>query len=122
MDLHVSNDGSLYYLARGAGAVGRISFSSAENIPPQVSITNPTDGGTVARKANVTLSASASDNVGVTRVEFYVNGSLRCTDTAAQYTCNWKVPNPPNRTYQIQARAFDAAGNSGTATIQVTAQ
>ena len=122
VDLKVSPDGSLYYLARGSGSVNRIQFSSAENIPPQVSITNPTDGAIVARKANITLSANASDNVGVTRVEFYVNGDLRCTDTSAAYTCAWKVPNPPNRTYQIQARAFDQAGNVGTATIQVTAR
>jgi glucose/arabinose dehydrogenase len=122
VDLKVSPDGSLYYLARGAGSVNRIQFSSAENIPPQVTITNPADGASVARKANVTLSANATDNVGVTRVEFYVNGSLRCTDTAPTYTCDWKVPNPPNRTYQIQARAFDGAGNSATATIQVRSQ
>ena len=122
VDLKVSPDGSLYYLARGSGSVNRIQFSAAENIPPQVSITNPVDGATVPRKANVTISANASDNVGVTRVEFYVNGSLRCTDTSATYTCGWKVPNPPGRTYQIEARAFDQAGNSATATIQVSSQ
>jgi glucose/arabinose dehydrogenase len=122
VDLKVSPDGSLYYLSRGSGSVNRIQSSSAENIPPQVSITNPDDGAIIARKANITLSANASDNVGVTRVEFYVNGDLRCTDTSGPYTCAWKVPNPPNRTYQIQARAFDQAGNVGTATIQVTAR
>ena len=123
VDLKVSADGSLYYLARGAGSVGRIQFSSGgDNVAPLVSIANPADGTTVARKSNVTLTANASDNVGVTRVEFYVNGNLQCTDTAAAYTCNWKVPNPPNRTYSIQARAFDQAGNLATATVQVTSQ
>ena len=117
----MSPDGSLYYLARGSGSVGRIQFTGGgDNIAPQVSITNPTDGATVTRKANVSIMANASDNVGVTRVEFYVNGNLQCTDTTASYTCSWKVPNPPNRTYQIQARAFDQAGNSGATTIQVT--
>jgi glucose/arabinose dehydrogenase len=122
VDLHVSSDGSLYYLARGSGSVNRIQFAGGDNIAPQVSITNPVDHATVARKSNVTLSANASDNVGVTRVEFYVNGALQCTDTSAAYSCNWKVPNPPNRTYQIQARAFDQAGNSANAMIQVTAR
>jgi glucose/arabinose dehydrogenase len=121
VDLKVAPDGSLYYLARGSGSVNRIQFPG-DNIAPQVSITNPADGATVARKSNVTLSANASDNVGVTRVEFYVNGSLQCTDTSASYTCSWRVPNPPNRTYQIQARAFDQAGNSGVATVQVTSR
>ena len=119
VDLKVSNDGSLYYLARGSGSVNRIQFSTGDNVAPQVNITNPANGATLARKANVTLTANANDNVGVARVEFYVNGSLQCTDSSASYSCNWKVPNPPNRTYQIEARAFDQAGNSGSAVVQV---
>jgi hypothetical protein len=46
---------------------------------------------------------------------------LQCTDTTAPYSCVWRVPNPMNRTHTIQARAFDAAGNNATATIQVRA-
>jgi glucose/arabinose dehydrogenase len=120
VDLKVSPDGFLYYLARGAGSVNRIGFASgADNIAPTVAITNPANNATVARKSNVTITATATDNVGVARVEFLVNGSLQCTDTAAPYSCVWRVPNPMNRTHQIQARAFDAAGNNATATIQV---
>ena len=119
VDLQVSPDGFLYYLARGAGSVNRIGFSAGDNIAPTVAITNPADGATVARKSNVTLTATATDNVGVARVEFLVNGAVQCTDTAAPYSCVWRVPNPMNRTHQIQARAFDAAGNNSTATIQV---
>ena len=122
VDLKVSSDGFLYYLARGNGSVNRIGFSSGDNIPPTVSINSPTDGSTVARKSNVTISASAADNTGVARVEFLVNGTVRCSDTSAPYSCGWRVPNPPNRTYQIQARAFDQAGNSASASVQVTAQ
>ncbi len=122
VDLKVSPDGFLYYLARGAGSVNRIGFSSgADNIAPTVAITNPANNAIVARKSNVTITATATDNVGVARVEFLVNGSLQCTDTAAPYSCVWRVPNPMNRTHQIQARAFDAAGNNATATIQVRA-
>ena len=119
VDLQVSADGFLYYLARGAGSVNRIGFSAGDNIAPTVTITNPANGGTVARKSNVTITATATDNVGVARVEFLVNGALQCTDTAAPYSCAWRVPNPMNRNHQIQARAFDAAGNNATATIQV---
>lgn len=122
VDLQVSADGFLYYLARGSGSVSRIGFSTADNIPPTVSINSPANGSTVARKANVTITASASDNVGVARVEFLVNGALQCTDVSAPYSCNWRVPNPPNRTYQIQARAFDQVGNSATAGVQVTSR
>ena len=123
VDLQVSPDGFLYYLARGAGAVGRIGFQqSADNIAPTVAITSPANGATVARKSTVAINATASDNVGVTRVEFLVNGALQCTDTAAPYSCNWRVPNPMGKTYQLQARAFDAAGNSASATVSVTSR
>jgi streptogramin lyase len=123
VDLKVSTDGALYYLARGAGAVGKIEYPGiADSVPPTVSITNPTPGSIVARKSTIIISATATDNVGVTRVEFYVNGSLQCSDSSAGYTCNWKVPSPPNRTYQIEARAFDQAGNSGSALVQVTSR
>ena len=121
VDLKVSNDGFLYYLARGSGSVNRIGFPT-DSTPPTVSISSPAGGSTVARKTNVTIAASADDNVGVARVEFLVNGALQCTDVSAPYTCNWRVPSPPNKTYQIQARAFDQAGNSATAAIQVTSR
>jgi glucose/arabinose dehydrogenase len=123
VDLQVSPDGFLYYLARGSGSVNRIGFTqSGDNIPPTVSITNPANGAIVARKANITITATASDNVGVTRVDFLVNGALQCSDTTAPYSCNWRVPGAMNKTYQLQARAFDQAGNVGTASIQVTAR
>lgn len=122
VDLKVSADGFLYYLARGSGSVGRIGFSSGDTIPPTVSIDSPAGGSSVARKANITITASAGDNVGVARVEFLINGNLQCTDTGAPYSCNWRVPAPPNKSYQIQARAFDQAGNSATTAIQVTSR
>ena len=122
VDLQVSADGFLYYLARGAGSVSRIGFSTGDNIPPTVSINSPVNGSTVARKSTVTIAASASDNVGVARVEFSVNGVLQCSDVSAPYSCNWKVPSPPNKTYQIQARAFDGSSNSATTAIQVTSR
>jgi len=95
--------------------------SAGDTTPPVVSITNP-QGATVPKKSTVILSATASDNVRVTRVEFYVNGTLQCTDATASYTCNWRVPNQPNRMYRIEAKAYDQAGNSGSAVIQVTSR
>ena len=120
VDLQVSADGFLYYLARSAGSVNRIGFAAAgDTIPPTVSITNPANDALVARKSTVTITATANDNVGVTRVDFLVNGALQCTDTSAPYSCNWRVPAAPNKTFQLQARAFDQAGNSATATVTV---
>lgn len=124
VDLQVSPDGFLYYLARGAGSVNRIGFQAGGNdtIAPTVSITSPANNALVPRKANVTITANASDNVGVTRVEFLVNGALQCTDTSAPYSCSWRTPASPNKTFTLQARAFDQAGNSATAAVTVRTQ
>ena len=91
----------------------------ADTIAPTVAITAPANGSTVARKANVTIQATASDNVRVSRVEFFVNNSLRCTATAAPFSCAWKVPNN-TKANVIDVRAWDEAGNSGKATVTVT--
>jgi hypothetical protein len=61
----------------------------------------------------VTIRASASDNVGVQRVEFYVDLVGKCVDTTAPFTCNWIVPPGRGLFYLIEAVAFDAAGNFG---------
>ena len=71
----------------------------------------------------MTLGATASDNVGVVKVEFYVNGSLQCSDVATPYTCGWRIPAASNQSYTLQAKAYDAAGNVGlSARITVVPQ
>ncbi len=63
------------------------------------------------------MVASASDNVGIVKVEFYVNGQLQCSDTTQTYTCNWNVPGKSGGTYLLQAKAYDAQGNKGSSAI-----
>ena len=93
---------------------------TADTISPTVSITNPLNGATVKRGSTVTITASALDNVGVTKVEFSVNKTFLCTDTTAPYTCVWAVPGKRGITYTLTAKAYDAAGNTGTGTVKVT--
>jgi Bacterial Ig domain/Divergent InlB B-repeat domain len=83
---------------------------STDTTPPTVTLVLPSS--LIARRSAVTLSATASDNIGVVKVEFYVNGSLQCSDTASPYTCVWRVP-AANKSYVLQAKAYDAAGNVG---------
>jgi hypothetical protein len=90
---------------------------AGDTTPPTVALTAPTDGATVTRKTTVTLTATASDSGGVASVSFYVNGALKCTDTTAPYSCAWPVPAAAAKTYQLQARATDAAGNIGASAV-----
>src|SRR5204863_4421656 len=68
-----------------------------------------------------TVSASASDNVGVTKVEFYLDGVLKSTDTTSPYSWSWDTTTATNASHTLVSKAYDAAGNIGTsATITVT--
>lgn len=92
-----------------------------DTTPPTVAITSPTNGSTVFRNSNYTIRASASDNVAVVKVEFYINGVLRSTDMTNPYTASWRVPNVRNATYTLTAKAYDASGNIAISTITVKA-
>jgi hypothetical protein len=90
---------------------------------PQVSVTAPKNNTTVQKNSNVTITASATDDSEVSKVEFYVNSSLKCTDMTAPYSCAWLVPGARNAPYNLQAKAYDSANNIGSsAIIKVTSK
>jgi hypothetical protein len=103
------------YYENGVGAVAKASWAllsttPSDTTPPTVSIASPSDGATVARRSTVTIRSTFSDNVGVTSVRYLVNGSpLPCAALAT--SCDWIVPNPPNKNYTIGVEAQDQAGN-----------
>jgi hypothetical protein len=69
----------------------------------------------------VAISSSASDNVGVTNVEFYCNGVLLYATNVAPYGFNWDTRVVGNGIYSIHARAHDNAGNNTvSSTVAVT--
>jgi chitinase len=91
------------------------SYSNIANIPemtpPTVSLGSPASNTTVS--GTVSVAASASDNVGVTKVEYYVNGVLQATDTSAPYVYSWNTSALASGSYTLLAKAYDAAGNVG---------
>ncbi len=89
---------------------------------PTVAITSPANNGTVAKNATTTIQASASDISGVSKVMFYVNNVLTCTDTATPYTCAWMVPNRKGTVYSLKATAYDTLNNTSSSTISVTSK
>jgi len=79
---------------------------------PTVSISSPAPESFYAPKT-VTITAEASDNVGVDRVEFYDGGTLKETDTSAPYSYGWSVTEADQGTHTWTAKAYDAANNVG---------
>ena len=88
---------------------------------PSAAITAPASGSVVT--GVVTINVSATDDVGVTRVEFDMNGAMVGTNSTAPAAFSWDTSSYTNGSYNLQARAYDAAGNMGssaftTVTIQ----
>jgi hypothetical protein len=81
---------------------------------PAVSITSPAGGSTVTGLAGVNVTAT--DNVGVTRVELRANSTTVAVDTSAPFTFIWDSRGVANGMASLVAYAFDAAGNSKAST------
>jgi hypothetical protein len=122
--------GSYYYYVHAVQADGHDLWSApmwityqggggGDTTAPTTSITAPTSGATVSGTTNVT--ASASDNVGVTRVEFFLDGALQSTDTTSPYEWSWNTTGTSNGAHALTSKAYDAANNIGTsAAVNVT--
>ncbi|TYP75828.1 glycosyl hydrolase family 18 protein [Aquimarina intermedia] len=88
------------------------------NPPPTVSITSPAQGATFTAGANISITANASDNISVARVEFYNGSALLGEDLNAPYSYNWT--NISAGSYTIVAKAYDNEGTSATSTVKVS--
>lgn len=84
---------------------------------PAIDLTTPASGATIANTS--TIAANATDNVGITKVEFYINGSLKSADTTSPYTYNWDTAGAQNGNTSLMVKAYDAAGNSNSDSVQV---
>ena len=87
---------------------------------PVISITNPSNGVNVNGK--VTIEAQATDNIGVIKVEFYVDNALLSSDSESPYSASWDTSSLTNgSSHTLFAKAYDSAGNIGTSqSITVT--
>jgi len=86
-----------------------------DSTAPTVSLSAPANGATVS--GSVTVSATASDNVGVTKVEFYHGTTLIASDTTSPYSISWNTAGVANDSYNLMAKAYDAANNVGTSAL-----
>ncbi|RKH42714.1 S8 family serine peptidase [Corallococcus sicarius] len=125
-DALVNNSTPNKVTSPGTGSPNKLLYTlfitgggGTDTTPPTTSITAPVGGSTLSGTASV--SANASDNVGVARVEFYAGTSLLGTATAAPYSIAWNTTSVANGTYALTTKAYDAANNIGTSgTVSVT--
>jgi hypothetical protein len=93
-------------------------------VVPSVTLTAPAAGATVSG-ANVTLTATASDNLGLSGLQFLLDGTTaigsEIVGGGPNYTTTWNTVGVSNGTHTLSARATDAAGNTAvSADVSVT--
>lgn len=120
-----ADDGTYTLFAKAYDAAGNLGQSTpiqitiknstdktitvADTTAPTVSISSPANSSTVS--GAVTVAASAADNIGVSKVEFYVNNILKSTDTTSPYSFSWNTVAQANGSYNLATKAYDVAGN-----------
>ena len=124
-------DGNIFnYYVRCQDAAGNtnfddyfISFSVAsppplDTTPPTVSVISPPNSQTVS--SMITISATASDNVGVAGVQFKADDvNIGAEDTTTPYSTTLKTTTLTNGTHNLTATARDIAGNTASNSIIV---
>ena len=87
---------------------------------PTVQITSPSHGDAVTGVIDVT--ADASDDTGVSQVEFFVDGTSIGTDTDGSdgWSTSWDTTGSSDGLHQLTATATDTVGQTGSDTIDVT--
>lgn len=94
------------------------SPAPADNTAPITAIASPASGSALTGVVNVT--ASAADNVAVSKVDLLMDGVITATLVSSPYTLPWDTTKYPNGTHTLQSKAYDSAGNVGlSATISV---
>ena len=88
---------------------------STDIIPPTAQIILPAAGSIVGRKLKV--STSTSDNVGVVRVELYLDSTLAVSSTTSSPQFNLSTAKWLRGTHTLQVLAYDAAGNAGSSAV-----
>lgn len=98
---------------------GSTTSPPVDTSKPTVAITAPGNAATVSKA--ITISANASDNVGIVGVQFAAAGAkLGSEKTAAPYSAAWDTSAVANGTHTLSATARDLAGHTARSTITVS--
>lgn len=98
----------------------RVTYTPPDSIPPTVSLTSPANGTTYTNAQTVAVTASASDDMAVTKVVFYDGSTAKGTNTTAPYSYNWSFTGADDGAHIWTVRAYDAIGNAATSSPPVT--
>ncbi|MCV2353760.1 CehA/McbA family metallohydrolase [Paucibacter sp. B2R-40] len=107
--------GEHFYYAKVTQTDGKILWSAPIWVTQVADTEAPVVTASVSGSSGqITLNASASDNVGVKRVDFSVDGTLKGSSSAAPFALKLDSSLLANGKHALSAVAFDAANNSGS--------
>lgn len=97
-----------------------VDNGSVSDAPPSVTVTFPGDGSTVSGSVDVT--AEATDDLGVTQVEFLVDGVRIGLDSDGSngWSATWDTTSDADGTYTVTAIATDTIGQTSSDSSTVT--
>ena len=109
----------IYY---GAGRLNAAKVAAgAVKVPdataPATAVTNPKNGASIATAKSVAVAVASSDNVGVTKSELYINGKLVASSASGNLSYAWNTSKLARGQYQLQSKAYDAAGNAAASAV-----
>ena len=99
-------------------AVNAALNMTSDTTAPTVTFTSPANGATVS--GTIQVQGTATDNVGVTKIEFYVDGQLIASSLTSPFSFSWNTVNSANASHTITVKAYDGASNAGSASLPVT--
>ncbi len=91
------------------------AFLLTPNQAPAVTITSPTNSASFVSPVDLTITATATDDVEVSKVDFYADGHLIGSRTATPYTVTW--PDVCAGSYAFTAVAYDNLGIAATSAV-----
>lgn len=103
----------------GTAAAAPQSRGKTDRTPPQVAVTAPAGGATVA--GEVTVTGTASDKGGVSSVSVSVDGGHWSTASGTgSWSWQWATASMTDGSHTLTARAVDSNGNAATTSVTVT--
>jgi len=114
---HWNAANSRFLLATAPAPVSPPPPPTADTTKPIVVISAPADGSFLG--STVRITASATDNVGVTKMTVYTDGYLRTTVYVSSVDVTYGTSSVSKGQHSITVKAYDAAGNIGQTTIFV---
>lgn len=102
--------------AKGVAVSGNLAYVPGSlsvfrnRMAPDVSITSPSGQSTLL--GSVPIEVQASHSSGIDRVEFYIDETLKASDTTAPYSYQWDTTPLNDGFHTIRARAYNKNGRS----------